>query len=85
MLPDWQALIVRMNLSPVIVKVRPAWRRLGYRLSRHPLPVPAIPLPRSPWLPVPDPELAAAESAAPVPAAMNGHGGRPGELVKGKP
>ncbi|MGH3238103.1 MAG: type IV secretory system conjugative DNA transfer family protein, partial [Streptosporangiaceae bacterium] len=71
MLPDWRALVIRMNLSPVVVKVRPAWRRLGYRLGRHPLLVPAVPLPRMP------------EPAA-VPAPMNGHGGVPGELVKGK-
>ncbi|MGH3180603.1 MAG: hypothetical protein ACRDOE_01635, partial [Streptosporangiaceae bacterium] len=71
MLPDWRALVIRMNLFPVVVKVRPAWRRLGYRLGRHPLLVPAVPLPRMP------------EPAA-VPAPMNGHGGVPGELVKGK-
>ena len=42
MLPDWRALIIRMNLSPVVVKVRPAWRRLAYRAGRHPLPVPRL-------------------------------------------
>ena len=26
-LPDWRAVVLRMNLSPVIVKFRPAWRR----------------------------------------------------------
>jgi type IV secretion system protein VirD4 len=26
-LPDWRALVVRMNLSPVVVKVRPVWKR----------------------------------------------------------
>ena len=28
-LPDWRALVIRMNLSPVIVKIRPAWKRLA--------------------------------------------------------
>ena len=50
MLPDWRALIIRMNLSPVVVKVRPAWRRLPYRLGRHPLPVPRLyPADAAPW------------------------------------
>ena len=31
-LPDWRALVIRMNLSPVVVKIRPAWKRLGHRL-----------------------------------------------------
>jgi type IV secretion system protein VirD4 len=34
-LPDWRALVLRMNLSPVIVKFRPAWKRLGYRFGRR--------------------------------------------------
>ena len=33
-LPNWRALVIRMNLNPVIVKIRPAWKRLGYRLGR---------------------------------------------------
>ena len=74
MLPDWRALIIRMNLSPVVVKVRPAWRRLPYRLGRHPLPVPRLyPADAAPWL---------AGDPAPVPAAANGHGGKPGPLAK---
>ena len=32
-LPDWRALVIRMNLSPVVVKIRPAWKRLGYRFG----------------------------------------------------
>jgi hypothetical protein len=31
-LPDWRALVIRMNLFPVVVKIRPAWKRLGHRL-----------------------------------------------------
>ena len=45
-LPNWWALVIRMNLRPVIVKVRPVWRRLGYRRAR--LPVPQLrPMPRA--------------------------------------
>jgi type IV secretion system protein VirD4 len=36
-LPDVRALIIRMNLRPVVVKIRPAWNRLGYR-RRAPMP-----------------------------------------------
>jgi len=43
-LPDWRALVIRMNLSPVAVKFRPAWKRLGYRFG-HRIPV-YIPQPR---------------------------------------
>ena len=79
MLPDWRALVIRMNLSPVVVKVRPAWKRLPYRLGRHPLPVPQVaPVPAEPLLDLRVPE--------PVPAtavpSMNGHGGKPGPLAK---
>ena len=35
-LPDWRALVLRMNLSPVVVKIRPAWKRFGLsRLNRR--------------------------------------------------
>ena len=34
-LPDWRALVIRTNLNPVVVKFRPAWKRLGYRLGRR--------------------------------------------------
>jgi type IV secretion system protein VirD4 len=39
-LPDWRALVLRMNLFPVIVKFRPAWRRWGYRFGRAPVYIP---------------------------------------------
>ena len=39
-LPDWRALVIRMNLNPVVVKFRPAWKRRGYRrLSRRSAPL----------------------------------------------
>ena len=28
-----------MNLNPVIIKFRPAWKRLGYRFGRRPAPI----------------------------------------------
>jgi len=34
-LPDWRALVIRMNLFPAVVKFRPAWKRLGYRFGRR--------------------------------------------------
>ena len=34
-LPDWRALVLRMNLNPVVVKFRPAWKRLGFRFGRR--------------------------------------------------
>ena len=47
-LPDWRALVIRMNLNPLIVKIRPAWKRPGYRRAR--LPVPQLrPMPRPVW------------------------------------
>jgi hypothetical protein len=84
MLPDWRALVISMNLSPVVVKVRPAWRRLGYRFGRHPLPVPQLAPAGITVLPeeVPEPAPASAEAPAPVLASVNGHGGKPGPLVK---
>ena len=38
-LPDWRALVLRMNLSPVIIKFRPAWKRPGLRFGRRPAPL----------------------------------------------
>jgi type IV secretion system protein VirD4 len=40
-LPEWRALVLRTNLSPVIVRLRMAWRRWDYRrASRMAMPVP---------------------------------------------
>ena len=71
-LPDWWALVIRMNLRPVIVKVRPVWRRLGYRLGRYPLPV-RLPHP-APVRPAPAPQQPAT-APQPVPAPALGHPG----------
>jgi hypothetical protein len=73
-LPDWRALVLRMNLSPVIVKFRPAWkRRLGRRV---PVYVPQT---------ARDFEIPSLEALGPVPetpAALNGHGGKPRPLAE---
>lgn len=51
-LPDWHALVVSGNRSPVVIKFRPSWRRIEARLGRapkplsgdgHPLGVPPVP------------------------------------------
>jgi len=34
-LPDWRALVVRGNLSPVVIRLRMAWRRHDYRQARR--------------------------------------------------
>jgi type IV secretion system protein VirD4 len=52
-LPDGRALVIARNLNPVVVKVRPAWKRLGYRFGRRvpvyvPRPRPAAVLERDP-------------------------------------
>lgn len=72
-LPDWRALVVRMNLSPAVVKVRPVWKRMSRRFGRSPVPVlalrppgarpEAIPADREPVWPVATPERAAAALA----------------------
>jgi hypothetical protein len=60
-LPDWRALTLRMNLSPVIVKFRPAWKRLDYRFGRH-VPV-YIPRQLAAQIPARDPGPAVLEPA----------------------
>jgi len=44
MLPEWRALVVRGNLSPVVIGLRMAWRRLDYQSARHTAVVPRRPL-----------------------------------------
>lgn len=34
-LPEWRALVIRGNLSPVVVRLRMAWRRRDYRHARR--------------------------------------------------
>jgi type IV secretion system protein VirD4 len=35
-LPDWRALVLSVNRSPVVIKFRPSWRRLAVRAGRAP-------------------------------------------------
>ena len=35
-LPDWHALVVSVNRSPVVIRFRPSWRRIEARLGRAP-------------------------------------------------
>jgi hypothetical protein len=88
-LPDWSALVIRSNLFPVVVRFRPAWRRLDARLGRRPLPVPQMlrkpvlapqasaqaqpELHLEPWQ---DPR-----EPAEIPVHANGNGHKPGQQV----
>ncbi|MDQ2811539.1 MAG: TraM recognition domain-containing protein [Actinomycetota bacterium] len=65
-LPDWRALVIRMNLSPCVVKIRPAWKRISFRLGRVPAMVPQPPRPPRAEV-IPAPELAELD---PVPDAF---------------
>ena len=73
-LPDWTALVIRSNLSPLVVRFRPAWRRLDARLGRRPLPDlrPRFAL-RLPELRIPD-TLSAAAAEYELIGSANGHG-----------
>jgi type IV secretion system protein VirD4 len=64
-LPDWRALIVRMNLSPAVVKFRPVWKRPARRF-------PLTCLPRRPAVPQPviRPALTVVPDLAGEPAAL---------------
>ena len=56
-LPEWRALIIRGNLSPVVVRLRMAWRRRSYRHARQigAAPRRSLPLPVADWPQVPQP------------------------------
>jgi type IV secretion system protein VirD4 len=57
-LPDWHALVVRMNRPPVVVKVRPVWKRPERRFPLSYLrPRPVLTL--LPSLPAPEPPVPA--------------------------
>lgn len=80
-LPDWRAVILRMNLAPAAIKIRPAWHRFMFRVGRHPLPAPHLsqaPMRELPIPPVPEPVMVVPEMAA----ALNGHGGHLGTLTE---
>jgi hypothetical protein len=76
-LPKHCALVINMDLSPVIVRVSRAWKRRGVR--RLASPAPALPTLRE--IPAEDVAGQPVPQPAAVPASLNGHGGKPGELV----
>jgi hypothetical protein len=39
-LPDWHALVISVNRSPVVIRFRPSWRRIEARLGLAPRPLP---------------------------------------------
>ena len=80
-LPKHSALVINMDLSPAVVRVSRAWKRRSVRRLAGQVPV--LPVPRE----IPVPELADVLEPEPgaAPAASNGHGGKPGPLVKAGP
>jgi hypothetical protein len=44
-LPDWHALVISVNKSPVVIRFRPSWRRIEARLGQAPRPLPSYPYP----------------------------------------
>jgi type IV secretion system protein VirD4 len=76
-LPDYWALVIRMNLSPCVVKTG--------KLPRGRVPAPARSRASVPALtPGPEPEPLTEGLDSPVPAAMNGHGGAAGPAREGR-
>jgi hypothetical protein len=65
-LPEWRALVVRGNLSPVAVKLRMAWKRRG---KLAPVPAPVL-LPPAPQRATVRPDRPAAVSPAARPPAV---------------
>jgi hypothetical protein len=74
MLPDWTCLVIRSNLHPLVVRFRPAWRRLDVRLGRRPLPdLTPVAWPHLPELRIPD-ALPEAVPERELIRSVNGHG-----------
>ena len=74
-LPNWWALVIRMNLRPVIVKVRPVWRRPSQRFPlRYLLGQPRPAYLRRPALPLPvfEQTLDTDPPTEPIPALVPG-------------
>ena len=70
-LPPWRALVLRMNLRPVVVKIRPVWKRTAHRFGRGPVPVPVL---RPGPVPLRVVEVPAPASDGAVLAAQPGNG-----------
>lgn len=82
-LPDWRALVVRMNLSPVVVKVRPVWKRPERRIPLRWLPSRPV-VPAAPGRVLPPPLEAVDATALPEPAEPDlADSATPGEPAPG--
>jgi type IV secretory pathway TraG/TraD family ATPase VirD4 len=69
-LPEWRALVIRMNMNPCVVRFRPVWKRTRYRLGRAAT-VPVL----TPLAPAAAPVLPPAETPAPsLPTLTLGEG-----------
>jgi hypothetical protein len=69
-LPDWHALVISVNRSPVVIRFRPSWRRLEARLGRAPRPLPGYRYPLT-VVPVPPQIPAGLADRLPGPAAYD--------------
>ena len=67
-LPDWHALVMSANRSPVVIRFRPSWRRIEARLGRAPKPLPGYGYPLT-VLPVPPQVVTGLADRRPGPAA----------------
>jgi type IV secretion system protein VirD4 len=79
-LPEWRALVLRGNLSPVVVRLRMAWRRRDYHRARRiggaprrPMLIPIEGRSQPPW----PPPAIADELAASAIGRGSGHPGEP--------
>ena len=70
-LPDWHALVMSANRSPVVIKFRPSWRRIEGRLGRAPRPLTGY---SHPLAVPPVPQQVSADLAAYRPAAGSAYG-----------
>jgi type IV secretion system protein VirD4 len=78
-LPKHCALVINMDLSPAVVRVRPAWKRRGYRRAvrnARRFVVPQRDYEAMPALDLPADTDALAPEPAPAAFSMNGHGGQ---------
>jgi hypothetical protein len=72
-LPDWRALVISVNRSPVVIKFRPSWRRIEARLSLAPRPLPIY---RRYAEPIDDAVITELDSRRPAWPAPSDHEGR---------
>ncbi len=78
-MPNWRALVIRLNLFPVVVKVRPFWRRAAFRLRANPA-APALRATAARPYDV-DAELADLVAAGAIPPGYSGNGDAPQDII----